>query len=157
MLPCIVDWTRHLRCKSKVNVINTRPYILRFLTLIRRKKYLCEIENVKNHKNTNQIIVALYDYLSNKEFIGISIMLYKIQTYVNLKWWKHRKCFAWLFEEVQKSHIIMFHGLPQIQLIWMEDCYTETNDGNTSINCYQCFHIEVTKSLLLLFTFYPKY
>ena len=103
MLPCIVDWTRHLRCKSKVNVINTRPYILRFLTLIRRKKHLCEIENVKIHKNTNQIIVTLYDYLSNEEFIGISIMLYKTQTYVNLEWCRHRKCFAWLFEEVQKK------------------------------------------------------
>ena len=152
MLPCIVDWTRHLRCKSKVNVINTRPYILRFLTLIRRKKHFCEIENVKIHKNTNQIIVTLYDYLSNKEFIGISIMLYKIQTYVNLEWCRHRKWFALLFEDVQKSHIIMFHGLPQIQLIWMEDCYTEIDDEFV-LNCYLCFPIEVTNSLLLLFTF----
>ena len=136
MLPCIVDWTRHLRCKSKVNVINTRPYILRFLTLIRRKKYLSEIKNVEIHENTNQIIVTLYDYLSNKEFIGISIMLYKIQTYVNLEWCRHRKCFAWLFEEVQKSHIIMFHGLPQIQLIWMEDCYIKTNDVQKRLSLF---------------------
>ena len=52
---------------------------------IQEKAATFEIENVKIHKNTNQIIVTLYDYLSNKEFIGISIMLYKIQTYVNLE------------------------------------------------------------------------